>query len=188
MSVIENFAALTEQEQRQFAEQLVAKINAENIILPGNTLTILEVEADELTGNLWISLDHEDGIVAARPAGWTTGSEEYTNHPASENIEYANTIDEDARKELKTLSAVVDGYNVTVTTDVVDWDEDEFEVDSTDYQKDGFSYEYWGTSGYEDTSYYECEGTVYCTCTVAINLEVEPSIEEPEQTEEPEEM
>ena len=31
MNVIENFAALSEQEQRQFAEQLVAKINAEKI-------------------------------------------------------------------------------------------------------------------------------------------------------------
>ena len=189
MSVIENFNLLSEQEQQQFAEQLVAKINAENIFLPENVLKVLEVGADELTGNLWISLDHEDSIVAARPAGWTVWSEDDTHHPEEEDIEFYNDIKTDVQAEFKTMSAVIDGYKVTVDIDVLDWDRDDIEVDSVDEQDDGFEYEYWGMSGYKDESSWECEGTVYYACGVGILLDVEPASEEPEvSTEEPEEM
>jgi hypothetical protein len=72
----------------------------------------------------------------------------------------------------------IDGYKVTVDVyDIMDWDRDDVDVDSVDAQDDGFSYEYWGTSGYEDESSWECEGTIYYTYSVAIALNVEPATE-----------
>jgi hypothetical protein len=178
MAVIENFNELSEQERLQFAEQLVAKINAENIFLPDNVLKVLEVDADELTGDLTIEVDHEDGLGVERQAGWTVYSEDDTHNPDEDDVEFYNDRLTDVKEAFKTLSAVIDGYKVTVDVyDIMDWDRDDVDVDSVDAQDDGFSYEYWGTSGYEDESSWECEGTIYYTYSVAIALNVEPATE-----------
>ena len=59
MQVIENFAALTEAEQRAFATELLNKINTEKLFYDDATFTILGIEVDEMTGNLLLDVDHD---------------------------------------------------------------------------------------------------------------------------------
>jgi hypothetical protein len=50
MAVIENFAALSAQEQRTFAEALIKTINSESIFSSEVNFEITAVEAEEMSG------------------------------------------------------------------------------------------------------------------------------------------
>ena len=183
MSVIENFATLSAQEQRAFAEALVKTINTEKTFID-DELVISAVEADEMTGDLIIELDCN--IYIDRRATWTCGNDEDAAYNKPEDPEYESSICSDAEEAFKTLSAEIDGY--TLSLDVADTANEEIEevkVDSVSQEDAGIGhYEYWGYIGYDSRPYNEVNGTLVQSCTVYLSLFVEPTANVPEEATE----
>ncbi len=178
MSVIENFAALSEKEQREFAEALVKTINSEHTFIDNTTFDIVDVEADDLTGGLNIEVSHEPLIEVRRKATWQAADEEdATSEDAAYVADYAEYGFKDAEKAFKTLSADIDGYTVYVEIDDVDEEEIvEIEVEHMSHEDDGIGqHEYWGNIGYDSRPYVEVEGTIVQACTCSMTLFVEPA-------------
>ena len=179
MSVIENFAALSAQEQRTFAESLIKTINSESIFSSEVDFEITGIEADDMTGGLIIEVDHTDSVDVPRAASWTAADEDEAYSDPGYDADYFNSIYDDAKKAFKTLEAVIEGYKVSL--DISDVDEDdtvEVEVDSSSAEDSGIgSYEYWGSSGYDSHSYVEVEGTITKACTCGLTFYVEPADE-----------
>lgn len=173
MAVIENFAAVSFEEQKAFAEALVKTINSESTFTDQVDFKITEVEADEMTGGLYIVLDPEDTIEIKREATWTCADRDEARYP--EDPTFADDLSSDAKKAFKTLTVDLEGYSVTL--DVEDVDEEEttdVEVDSISDEDDGIGdYEFWGDRGYDSRPYCEVEGAIVTTCTVYITLYVE---------------
>lgn len=182
MSVIENFATLSAQEQKAFAEALVKTINTEKTFVD-DELVISSVEADEMTGDLRIELDWDAYI--DRQATWTSGDEEDA-YSTPEDPEYESFIHNDIRKALKTLSAEIDGY--TLSLDVTDTGNEEItevNVDSISHEDSGIGhYEYGGFTGYDSHPYVEVTGTITQSCTVYLGLFVTPTASVPEEVPE----
>lgn len=173
MSVIENFAALSVQEQRDFAETLVKTINTEKTFTDYE-LKVETVEADDMTGGLVIELAHEELIEITRNATWTCGdSEEAEDKP--DDAEFENYVWEDAKQVFKTLTADLEGYSLEL--DISDADvEDTVEVEAehVSHEDAGIGhYEFWGDVGYDSRPYCEVEGTITQACTVYLTLFVE---------------
>ncbi len=183
MSVIENFAELSEQEQRSFAEALVKTINTEKTFID-DELTLSSVEADEMTGDLLIELDGFINI--DRKATWTCGNDEDDAYEKPEYPEYEAFISDDAAKAFKTLSAEIDGY--TLSLEIADADGDEIEevhVDSISHEDSGIGhYEYFGWEGHDSHPYIEVEGTLVQSCKVYLGLSVAPTTNVPEEAPE----
>lgn len=183
MSVIENFAALSDQEQREFAEALIKTINTEKTFID-DELTLSSVEADEMTGDLLIDL--EGVIYLDRKATWTCGNDEDDAYAKPEDPEYDSFIFNDVKRAFKTLSAEIDGY--TLSLDVADTNDEEIEevkVDHISHEDAGIGhYEYWGYEGYDSRPYIEVEGTLVQSCKVYLGLSVEPASKVPEETTE----
>ena len=190
MTVIENFAALSEQEQREFAEALLKTINTENIFTSETNFEIANVGPDELSGGLWIEVVQANPIDVPRAATWQCADEDEAYNDPGYDAEYDNNIYEDARKAFKALSAVIDGYKVVV--DVADVDEietTEVDVDEISYEDSGIGeYEYWGDRGYDSHPYVEVKGDLIKSCDCAINLFVEVAEELPAEPEVEEEI
>ena len=177
MSVIENFAALSEKEQREFAEALVKTINSESIFTDQVNFTITKVEADDLTGNLMIEISHgETPIEVSRKAGWTCSDEEEASEDPGSNVDYANDIDDDAENAFKTLETVIDGYKVELAVgDVDEIETTEVNVESTSHEDSGIGdYEYGGERGYDSRPYIAVEGTLVKACDLSLAFFVEP--------------
>ncbi len=176
MSVIENFNELTEQEVQNFAAELVQKINSERIFVSDTDFKVSEVEADEMTGNLYISVEHADPIEVSREASWTCSSVDDVNNDPGYDADYTNSIFDDAKKAFNTLSATIDGYAVTL--DIVDVDATstvEVEVDGYSEEDAGIGdYEFWGQRGHDSRPYVEVEGTIVSSCECSLSLYVEP--------------
>ncbi len=177
MSVIENFAALSEKEQREFAEALVKTINSEHTFIDNTTFDIVNVEADDLSGGLLIEVSHEPLIEVKRKATWYCDSEEYVEEDPGYDADYPEALATDAEKAFKTLSTEIDGY--TVSLDVEDADEAEFievEVDEITHEDDGIGdYEYFGFTGHDSRPYVAVEGTIVQACKCTLVLFVEPT-------------
>ena len=178
MSMVYDFNALTTEALQQFAEELIQKINSDHTFTSEVNFTLEDVEADELTGNLLISISHDDGnFQVARKATWTCGSDDEAYNDPGSNAEYDNRITEDAIKVFKTTSAVIDGYKISLElNDVNELDEADVEVDHISHEDAGIgSYEYWGFKGYDSQPYIQVEGTVIRECVCYLTLIVEPA-------------
>lgn len=190
MSVIENFAALSAQKQREFAAALIKTINSESTFISNITFDLVNVEADDMTGGLLIEVSHEPMIEVTRKATWQAGDEdEASSGPDSDyGADYSEAVTTDAEKAFKTLSTEIDGY--TVSLDISDVDEEEtieVEIDHISHEDSGIGhYEFWGEPGYDSQPYVEVEGTIVqaCTCSLAFFVEPTESTEPAEVTEE----
>jgi hypothetical protein len=177
MSVIENFAELSAQEQQKFAEALIKTINSEKRFISEVDFKIDEVGTDEITGDLFINVSSTDTIEVRREAGWQARDEEDAKDDPGLDADYTEFIDDDVKKAFKSLSTVIDGYEVKV--EIADVDEEEtleVEVDNYTHEDSGIGrYEYWGEIGYDSHPYVEVEGTIVKACTCYLTLWVAPA-------------
>ena len=174
--MVENFNLLSEDEQLAFATELMKKINSENIFTSDVDFHITDVEADELSGDLYIAISNEELFVVPRKATWQCDTVDDVNDGPGSDAEYENSVLEDAGKAFTTISAEVDGYKVTVEVDDVD-EVDNLGVDVEDYteEDDGIGpYEYWGHTGFDSRPYVEVTGEVSKGCICHLTLCVEP--------------
>ena len=193
MAVIENFAALSEQEQQKFAATLLKTINSKKTFVDNNSFKIDRVEADEFTGGLIIEISHTESIDVVRPATWSANDTEDVND-APEYPDYINNILEDVKAAFKTTETIINGYKVSLEiVDVDETDTVDIEVDSYEDADDGIgSYEYWGVRGYDSDPYISVEGTIVkaCDCTLALYVDPVDAVDpvtpvDPEDTGEP---
>ena len=176
MNVIENFAALSEQEQKAFAEALIKTINSENTFGSEAQFEFDRAEADDVTGGLYVLASTIDTMSIPRPAAWQAGGEEDINDDPGLDAEYDNSESEDATAVFKTTSAVIDGYKVTLTVDELQ-DEGTEDVEVTDYthEDSGIGWnEFWGVKSYDSQPYLEVTGILTKACYCFITLFVEP--------------
>lgn len=176
MSVIENFAVLSFEEQKKFAEALIKTINSESIFTSDTDFTLYDLEADDLTGGLRILLDHDKPIEVHREATWACASEEEVRSDPGYDAYYTNNLFEDTKKAFKTLSATIDGYKVLLELDDVDEEETvEVEVENYSFEDAGIGdYEFWGQTGHDSQPYVEVTGAIVKACSCAPALFVEP--------------
>lgn len=175
MPIIDNFSALPENELQKFATELVQKINDEGLFTDEDHFKIVEVQADEMTGDLVIGVDAS--IEVPRSAEWICYEEDEINDkPEYDRTEYPKSDTEEIKKALKATSVELDGYRVTIEVD--DWDFDditEVSVDTWSEEDAGIGhYEYWGHEGYDSRPYYEVSGTLTTECRCAFTFSVEP--------------
>ena len=177
MAVIENFAELSAEELKKFAEALVKTINSENIFTAETNFNVISVDVDELSGGLTIVLDHDDLIEVQRAVDWTCSNEDDIYNDPGHDADYLNSIYAEAKKSFKTLSTTIEGYDITLSIDDVDEEETvEVTVDSTTQVDDGIGdYEYFGFKGHDSYSYIKVEGTISKACNCALSLFVEPA-------------
>jgi hypothetical protein len=189
MSVIENFSAISAEERLAFAEALVKTVNSENIFTSDTNFKVLEVDADETTGDLYIILETDDLVLVERDATWSCGDEEEAYEDPGYDADYAQSVFDDAKKAFKTLKTEIDGYDIELSIDDVDEEEtDEVIVETCRDEDAGIgSYEYWGHMEYDSQPYVEVEGTIVKACNLSLSLIVgaaaqveEPAPEQPE--------
>ena len=177
MSVIENFAELSFEEQKAFAESLVKTINSEHTFTNEVNFKIVELVTEDLAGDLIIGIEHDGLINVTRPASWTSADEDDMYDDPGYDVDYENSIFEDAKKAFKTLSAEIEGYKVTIEVEDVDED-NTVEVEVTDHHRDDAGigeYEYWGHVEYDSQPYMAVEGNLVKACACQLSLYVEPA-------------
>ena len=190
--IIENFAELSEKEQRDFAETLVKTINSEKTFLTEDTsyveFEITNVRAWDIDGSLDISVVSDDYVVLECKADWTAANEDDMYDDPGYDAEYDVDELDAASKIFKQKTVEINGYSVTF--DVQDTDEvepPEIEVDTYHHDDAGIgSYEYWGVPGYDSHPYVAVSGTLYKHCKVNCSISVEPLQPQPETEAEPE--
>ena len=189
MAVIENFAALSEQEQIEFAEALVKTINTEKTFADVN-FTISDVGVDDMTGQLFVEATHDDTLEIKRKASWQAEDSESAELDPGYDADYKQSIYEDAAQAFKTLSATLEGYRVSVSVeDVDDAAEGSVQIDNLSHEDSGIgNYEYFGFTGYDSNPYVEVEGTVIKDVICQLTFWVEPAEETAEPAEESEEI
>ncbi len=177
MEIIENFAELSIEEQKAFAEALVKTINSESTFTDDTNFKVTGIETDDLAGDLVILIEPEDPIEVPREATWTCSNSEDRYDDPGYDADYDNSIYDDAKKAFKTMTADIEGYRVSLEVDDLD------EVETADIEVDDYSdedagighYEYWGHTGYDSRPYVEVTGTIIKACTCYLSLYVEPS-------------
>jgi hypothetical protein len=172
--VIENFAELSFEEQKKFAEALVKTINTENTFTDQTNFKVESIEADEMTGGLIIVLEHEGTINVYRDASWScTYHDEASQRPDSP--EFNNSDSDDAKEVFKTLAVELEGYSVTLSVDDVDTEDIvDVEVSEIYREDDGIGhYDYFGHRGYDSSSYFVVEGVLGQACYIYCSLYVE---------------
>lgn len=181
MSVIENFAALSIQEQQDFASALVKTINSESTFTSDVDFKILDIAADDLTGALEIFVEPEENslLEVQRTATWVQYDEDeiHSKPDYDTNIEYEDSIESDILDALKTTSVELDGYKISVKLEHYEKIEEiaEFEVNSYEHGEDGLGwYEYQGRDYYDSHDVYEIDGTITSTVNVGLTFIVEP--------------
>ena len=177
MSTIINFNDLEIHELQSFAEDFVDKINTGNILTSDANFEVENVEADELSGDLAISIFNKNYYIpVARKATWQSANEEEARNPIDPDFHYS--IYEDVEKAFNVREFEIDGYKVTVEIDDVN-DEEVIDVDpeSISSEDSGIGdYEFFGMRGHDSNPYYEVEGTITLGCTCFLTLWVEPII------------
>lgn len=172
--VIENFAELSFEEQKKFAEALVKTINTENTFTDQVDFKVESIEADEMTGGLIIVLEYEGTINVDRDASWSCRHpDDAYQIPDSPVFSYFDFVD--AKKAFKTLAVELEGYSVTLSVDDVDTENIvDVEVSEINKEDDGIgSYDYFGYRGYDSRPYLAVEGTLTQACYVYCSLYVE---------------
>lgn len=185
MAVIENFDAISVQEQMKFAEALLKTINSERIFSDQTNFELRGVEAAAFTGGLYIEVKQTNPIEVERRATWTAANEDDAESAAYDlDADYDNSLDEDALKAFKTSLAVIDGYNVELQIDDVDEEIKpvEVEVEDISHEDDGIGHnEFWGVSSFDSRPYVVVKGTLVHSCNCYVSFYVEPvdTFEEP---------
>lgn len=199
MPVIENFAELSEKEQREFAAALLKTINSEKPFTADTEFTIDEIEADELSGDLLIYVSTSDLLEVERDATWSCAGasnedEEYDNThatPKTRDVDFANSVMDDLDGLFKSKTVTLDEYTVSLSVD----DIKELSVkevadvsDTSDEDSGIGGYEYFGFTGYDSHPYIEVTGSLLCECDLAITLTVAPFFDAPAEPEAEEEI
>jgi hypothetical protein len=175
--IIENFAALSAQEQIDFATNIMKTINSEKIFSADTQFEITNVEAEDMTGSLVIEAAVTNPFEVSRKATWTCESEEDAEADPGFEASYDNALFEDA-KAVFPATAVIDDY--TITLEIADVEEVgdeavEVEVDRVSREDSGIgSYEYFGFEGNDSQPYVEVYGTIVSSCDGAFVFYVEP--------------
>lgn len=185
MAVIENFDAISVQEQMKFAEALLNTINSESIFSDQTNFELSDVEAAAFTGGLYIGVKQTNPIEVERKAVWTAANEDDAESDIYD-ADYDNDIDDDALKAFKVGSAVIDGYKVEIEINDVDYADHrpvEVVVDRISHEDSGIgSYEFWGDRGYDSHPYVSVRGTIVesCDCSLSFYVEALDAFEETE--------
>lgn len=177
MSVIENFAALSVEEQKDFAEALLKTINSEKIFSADTDFELAGVVADDTTGALAIIINHTSPIKVSRQATWSCDNEENAEEDPGFEADYENYLFTDAKKAFTTLETVIDGYRVSLEISDVDESDSnaEVKVDKVNHEDAGIGdYEYFGFTGHDSRPYVEVEGTIIRECECQLSFLVEP--------------
>ena len=177
MEMIENFAALSREEQKAFAVALVKTINSESTFSDSVNFSLAEVQAFDHTGDLSVFVETTEPLEVSREARWDVYDEdELHSTPDESDVEYVDTLQRDVQRAFKAASAEVEGYKVTLeVSDVEEEDTVEVEVTNTTEEDSGIgSYEYAGSRGYDSHPYLEVEGNIVKACSVLIELSVTP--------------
>ena len=174
---VENFSELPDEELQQLASMLIQKMNSSSTFVSNNKFVIDDAMADELTGNLLISVYTEDPVSVQRKATWVVDTiDDVDNSEKLEDVDYLNSIYVDTTSAFKTSTATVDGYKVTMhVDDVDDLGIVETAVDRYSEEDAGIgNYEYFGFNGYDSRPYVEVDGVTTNSCTCYITIEIEP--------------
>ena len=189
MAIVENFAALSAEEQREFAETLLATINTEKTFSDDTKFELTRVEADDLTGGLIVEASIANPIHVGRSATWSCDSADDAEDDPGFEADYEYNLYEDAAKAFKASSTTFDGYKVTFEVADADTGETvEVIVDNISNEDAGIGdYEYWGARGHDSRPYVEVQGTIVkeCDCLVVFYVDHEDVAElAPEADEE----
>ena len=176
MAIIENFAELSEREQKDFAAAIIKTINTENIFTSEVDFEIHGVEVDDFDGSLMIHTQTSKPLEVTREATWSCANEDDVGDDPGYDATFENSIYDDVQSALKTLSTELEGYKISI--DVSDTGEEEtVEVNAEHYShEDGGigHYEYWGHDEYDSSPYVEVEGTIVKACICYVTFTVEP--------------
>jgi hypothetical protein len=172
--MIENFSLLSPEGQKQFAADLVAKLNEQMVFSDEVDFEIFDIEANEMDGSLNIGVSVNTSI--DRDAAWQCGdSDEASSTPS--DYDFSNLDKEDAKQAFKTLTAEFEGYTLELSDLEID-DEDVEAVsevyDVTNEDAGIGHYEFWGETGYDSQPYCEVEGALAVNCSISAWLIVTP--------------
>ena len=181
MSVIENFAVLSQQEQQDFATSLLKTINSEHTFSQDIEFTVTNVYADDVSGDLIIGISHGEPIEVPREATWQCEESKYEDEDYYEDdpgydVTYDNTIYEDVASMFKTRSAEVGDYFVELEVNDADaLDNVSIHAEHVSHEDSGIGfYEYGDIQGYDSHPYVEVEGTITQACECQLFLVVTP--------------
>lgn len=179
MTVVENFAAMSETEQRDFANALLKTINSEHIFSTETEFRPIDVEADDVTGGLVINVEHVNPIRVTRKATWYCDTEDDVADDPGFEADYVNHLYEDVATAFATLSTSIEGYKVSLEiADVDEGEAVEVNVDNYSQEDSGIGdYEYFGFTGHDSQPYVAVEGTIVRECDCALAFFVEPDDE-----------
>lgn len=164
--MIENFSLLSPEEQKQFAADLIAKLNAAGT-LSNETFNIFDIESDALDGSLYIGINADTTI--ERAATWQCGDREDASS-VNDTYEFLELNAVDAKQLFKTTATEFEGYLLEVVgLEIDDYKiEDVSKVYSISNEDAGIgSYEFWGEIGYDSQPYCEVEGALAVNCTIS---------------------
>lgn len=171
--MIENFSLLSPEEQKQFATDLIAKLNAAGT-LSDETFKIFAVESDELDGTLMIGITADATI--KRGASWQCENRDEVRD-VTDTYNFLEPSAADAKQLFKTTATEFEGYLLEVAAlEIDDYKiEDVSEVYSISEEDAGIgSYEYWGEVGYDSQPYCEVRGALDIRCSISGWLVVTP--------------
>lgn len=184
-NVIENFAELSAQEQKTFADNLIEKINEEGLFTEYFDFRLTEsdyyrdqaVKVDEMTGNLELTVESTTLLEFVREATWIGDSKYDTDGSDVDFI--GNDREEFIKQYIHATTATIDGYLVTFKLEDVVYD-NETSIEVTDYDAEsggGDSYEYWGSTVYDDeyTIYHLTGEYTYDDADFLATLTIEPA-------------
>lgn len=199
MPIIENFAAISEKEQREFATALLKTINSEKPFTADTEFTIDEIEADELSGDLLIYVSTSSLLEVERDATWSCAGasdedEEYDNThatPEVRDVDFASSIMDDLDGLFKSKTATLDDYTVSLSIDDIKELSVKEVVDVSEISDEDSgigSYEHFGFIGYDSRPYIKVTGSLLCKCDLALILTVAPFFDVPAEPEAEEEI
>lgn len=171
--MVENFSLLSPEEQKQFAADLIAKLNAAGT-LSNEAFEIFAVESDELDGSLSIGISTDTTI--KRDATWQCEDHEDA-YSITDNYSFLESDAADAKQLFKTTATEFEGYLLEIVgLEIDDYEvEDVSEVDSASEEDAGIgSYEVFGEVGYDSRPYCEVEGALAVSCSISGWLVVTP--------------
>ena len=166
--MIADFNTLSMEELKQFAVDLVAKVNAAKLFHDDAELAVAEdidLSVDETFGSLNIPVYFKDGLDISMDATWTCSEPEDATSDY-DDIEFTESESRAMLRELKGTTAKLEAFTLTLSD--LDYEDYEItEVEATDITDEDAGigwYEYWGETGYDSHPYCEVEGTAYINC------------------------